>query len=119
MELSIYTGISNIVICILLYKFIIDLILYFNSEYYNQELIQRKFVQEFIFGSSIFTMTYLLVTYNYFNINKIKYGLYLCSILLLFESIFINWNYLTADTKLTLLGITLIIIISLNLTRFN
>lgn len=111
------SGLTNFIIGILAYKFITDLILYINGNPINCEIIQKKFIYEFLFGLSIITLIYLFKKYNFEWINEIKYGLYLSSIILLFESVFINWNHLSSDTKLILTGLILMTIIGFTITN--
>lgn len=110
-------GISNCAIGILSYKFIVDLIAHINRNLYNMELIQQNIIYEFLFGIGLFTLVYMLIKNNCLYINEIKYGLYFCSIILIFESIFINWNHLTSDTKLVITGIAVLIIIGLTIVK--
>ena len=112
-------GLVNFLIGILTYKFLIDLIVHITGSVNNADNIQKKFIYEFLFGLSILSMVYLLKKYNKTWITDIKYGLYMSSIILIFESVFINWNYLTPDTKLILTGLLLLVIIGGTISNSN
>lgn len=116
---NLFSGIINLFIGVLGYKFIYDIINYINSDVYNAVFIQKKFIYEFIIGSVLFLIVFIITRKKFELLGKIKYGLFICGSLLIFEAIFINWSNLTDDTKLVLTGIVLLSLIILALIVKN